>query len=291
MYDVICAGQAVLDCITRGREERPYRPNVYRAQTIRLHTGGDAVNESMALSALSRRVAIVCALGRDLAGDLLWDRLERAGVSTRRVSRMDFDTPIANLQVGEDGSRFSVNSGATRLEGYAIRPEALQGARIVSFASLFRPPLAEPEQICSLIRRAKAAGAVVCADTKLPLEPDLTLERIQEVLPLIDYFFPNEAEAAFYTGEKTVPEMAEALRNRGIRNVVIKCGPRGCYVSGEEGRFALDALPVPQVVDTTGAGDHFVAGFLSTLLDGEALHRCACAALEQAALAITRTGG
>ena len=291
MYDVICAGQAVLDCITRGREEQPCRPNVYRAETIRLHTGGDAVNESMALSTLGRRTAIVCALGRDLAGDLLLDQLNRAGVDTSRVCRRDFDTPIANLQVAMDGSRFSVNSNATALKGYAMDPEALLGSRIVSFASLFRPPLADVDRLTALIRRAKAGGAIVCADTKLALTPGLGLDRIAGVLPLVDYLFPNDAEAACYTGEQDVSAMARAIRVMGVANVIIKCGAAGCYVSGEEGAFALPAVDVDHVVDTTGAGDHFVAGFLDALLDGAGLRACACAGLEEAARAITRTGG
>ena len=142
MIDVVCIGQAVLDCITRGKESSPYRPNVYRAESIRLHTGGDAVNESMALAGMGFQTAIVCGLGWDIAGNLIENELARAGVNTAGIRRIEgMDTPIANLQVAKDGSRISVNSGATRLPGYRILPEEIPEASIVSFASLFRPPL------------------------------------------------------------------------------------------------------------------------------------------------------
>ena len=291
MLDVICAGQAVLDCITRGKESAPYKPNVYRAETIRLHTGGDAVNEAMALTGLGAEVAVVCGLGEDIAGNLILSELARAGVHTERVRRAAIDTPIANLQVARDGSRVSINSNATRLEGFQIEPEALTGARVVSFASLFRPPLADFTVLKKLIRAAHASGAVVCADTKLPLTEALSLDGLQEVLPLIDYIFPNEKEAAYYTGETEFPAMARALTDRGIRNVVIKAGPAGCYVRGPEEEFALPATPVERVVDTTGAGDNFVAGFIAGLLRGDALRGCAEGGIRQAAAAITHTGG
>ncbi len=291
MFDVICAGQAVLDCITRGREAEPYKPNVYRADTIRLHPGGDAVNESMALAGMGFSAAAVCGLGRDIAGDIVASELEKAGVFTGRVRRANLDTPIANLQVARDGSRISVNSGATRLEGFQIDPEDLKGARVVSFASLFRPPLADLERVAALVRAARESGAVVCCDTKLPLDDSLRMEGLGEALGLIDYIFPNEMEATYYSGEAEFPAMARALHRLGIRNVIIKAGPQGCYVSGPGEAFALPALPVENVVDTTGAGDNFVAGFLSGILRGGGLRTCAELGLRRAAEAITHTGG
>lgn len=291
MLDVLCAGQAVVDCITRGKENEPYRENVYRAETIRLHTGGDAVNEAKTLSAMGIRAGVVCCLGNDIAGDVIFRELTDAGVDTSRISRLSIDTPIANLMVAEDGSRISVNSQAIQLPGYRIAPDVLSGAGVISFASLFRPPLADAGSVRELIRRAKKEGAVICADTKLPVDPHVRIEDLQEVLPLIDYFFPNEKEAAYYTGKDSYPEMAKAFREMGIRNVIIKTGPEGCYVSGEEGQFSLPAVPVEKVLDTTGAGDNFVAGFISGILHKAALKECAEKGIRKAAESITGIGG
>ena len=291
MLDVLCAGQAVVDCITRGKETDPYKENVYRADTIHLHTGGDAVNESMALASMGYDTAVICCLGNDLAGDLVFRELESAGIHTDRISRLSVDTPVANLQVASDGSRISVNSHAVRLEGYQIDPALLTGAKVISFASLFRPPLEKPQIVTELIRAAKKSGAVICADTKLPVTGAVSIEEFSEILTLIDYFFPNEKEAAYYSGMKTYADMAHAFRERGIRNVIVKTGKDGCYVSGEEGEFALPAIPVEKVLDTTGAGDNFVAGFISGILEKDTLYRCAQKGTERAARVITRIGG
>ena len=286
MKDVICCGQAVLDCITRGKEKAPYRENVYRAESVHLRAGGDAVNESVTLAGMGVRAAVVCGLGDDIAGRIVLDELRRAGVDTERISAMSSDTPIANIQVETDGSRISVNSGATRLPGYRIAPESLRGARIVSFASLFRPPLEEPEVIRQLIAEAKKDGTIVCADTKLPLVEGIDMEILSDVWPLVDFFFPNEKEAAFYTGKKELPEMADALYAFGIGNVIIKAGKEGCYLKNAEESTPLPAVPVETVRDTTGAGDHFVAGFISGILKGLPARECASLALASAAKAI-----
>ena len=288
--DVICLGQAVVDCITRGRENAPDGKLAQRADSIRLSTGGDAVNESFVLAGMGINAELVCGLGNDLAGTIIMGEARRRGVGTERISIVEeMDTPVANLMVSADGSRYSVNSRATMLPGYLPGADAVKGARVVSFASLFRAPLDRKETIISLIRSAWEDGAVICADTKLPTFRELTLADISEVLPMVSYIFPNEKEAAFYTGEDSFPRMAEVFHSCGIKNVVIKAGAQGCFMSTGKDSFSLPALPV-EAVDTTGAGDNFVAGFISGILEGDGPHRCCERALAKAAESIQHMG-
>ena len=288
--DVVCVGQAVIDCITRGREAEPYKENVYRAERIALSTGGDAVNESFALKTLGHSVRLVCGTGDDLAGNIILAEAKRRGVDSYGVTvSPDLITPVANLIVRTDGSRYSMNSLATKLDGYTPSPELLAGSKIVSFASLFRAPLDNAETVCSLIRAAKESGAVVSADTKLPTWRDIRLSDIAEVIPLIDYIFPNEKEAAFFSGKEDYAGMARAFHKYGVKNVIIKTGPEGCYASLTDGTYTLAARSVP-VVDTTGAGDHFVAGFLSGLINGLSHKECRERALDTAAGCVQRIG-
>ena len=117
----------------------------------------------------------------------------------------------------------------------------------------------------------------------MPTYRKLNLEDIREILPLIDYMFPNENEGEYYTGETDYMAMAEHLRSLGVKNVIIKTGEKGCTVSGEQGSFSMPAYAV-NAVDSTGGGDNFVAGFISALLHGGSLRECcqygtACAAV------------
>ena len=298
-YDVLCIGQAVIDCIPRGQEADKHREIVFRAERIELHIGGDAVNESIALSEMGYRAAIACGVGTDAAGNLLRTELARHGVDTSCVRVMEeLTTPIAQLVVHQDGGRHSINSRATMLQGYvpALGKKEMESAAIVSFASLFRAPLDQADVVKTLLRSAKEAGSVISADTKLPTYREMRMDDLADVWPLVDYIFPNEKEAAYYAGYegKTLSgqdyfSVADFFRGYGIRNVIIKAGAEGCYVSGEEGQFHLPARPV-EVIDSTGAGDNFVAGFLSGVLRGEDTGSCAERGLDRAARCISRMG-
>ena len=114
---------------------------------------------------------------------------------------------------------------------------------------------------------SKDIGQLVFADTKMPNFRFLTLDDLGDSLPLIDYITPNEDEARYYSGKETPEEMADAFLSRGVRNVIIKLGARGCFFKNREGSFSLPACEI-RAVDATGAGDNFVAGFASEILRG-----------------------
>lgn len=287
--EVICVGQAVVDCITRGRED--LTPTVSRAASITMSAGGDAVNESVAIAQMGHSAGVVIALGQDLAGDMVKKVLTDHGVDTSRAVRMDapFATPIANLLVRLDGTRRSISSTASLLPGFVPDSASLSGARVVSLASLFRAPFLDPAVVADLARAAKEAGAIVCADTKLPNYVDLGLDDLRDALACVDYFFPNESEAAHFTGRDDFPGMAEVLLGYGIGCVIIKAGDKGCYVATSEGGCMVPALEC-EVVDATGAGDHFVAGFICGLLEDKPLLDCVHAGRELASASLAYSG-
>lgn len=290
MFDVICVGQAVVDCITKGREEEPYKENVYRAKTISLHTGGDAMNEAIALSHMGVQVSVVCGLGEDVAGKLILNELKQNGIHTDLVTIGKNVTPIANIQVAEDGSRYSINSESTKLFGYRL-PSVIPNTKILSLASLFRPPLVEKEVVLHIVKEAKEKGSIIVVDTKLPLAEEINLDSYKEILALVDYIFPNEKEAEYYTKKTVYQDMADVLHGYGIPHVILKLGKEGCYISSKEIQKHLPALPIEHIEDSTGAGDHFVAGFLAHLLQGESFEACAQNGLLEASFCLQRTGG
>jgi len=288
--EVVCIGQAVVDCITRGCAENPHKKNVFQADHIALGTGGDAVNESVMLARMGHRVRLVCGLGQDMAGRLVLDQVTQNGIDTDFITvDGQICTPIANLMVNQDGSRSSINSPASMLGEYKPPTEAVHGSKVVSFASLFRAPLDRREVVVDLIRAAKAEGAIVCADTKLPTYREIHLRDLTEVLSLIDYIFPNEDEAAYYTGKDDFMEMAEWIHRLGVHNVIIKTGPRGCVACGEAGKFTM-ASRAAEAIDSSGAGDSFVAGFISGLLKGENFYDCCESGMISAAECVQRIG-
>ena len=268
-FDVVCVGVAIVDSIIRGFDPEPVSAGGFRAASASLRVGGDAVNQAIAAAALGMRARIVCALGRDDAGELLAAALRRGGVDTALIQyKKDAPTPVTTMFVRPDGSRRSITTDSRALGFHPERdPGFLRGAGALLLGSLFRTPFDDPAAVVTLLRAAKAAGVPVYADTKLPNFRVLTLDDLAEALPQIDCITPNEAEAAHYTGKTAPEDMAAEFLRRGVGSVIVKLGERGCYYRSADLELRLPAFPVP-AADATGAGDNFIAGFVSERLRG-----------------------
>ena len=268
-YDVICVGMALVDSIIMGFDPNPVSASGYRAASGSLNVGGEAVNEAMAAAKLGLKTGILCSLGEDAAGDMIVSALQRCGVDPEPILRSAaHPTPVTTMFVREDGTRRSITNSAHR---YNFHPERhtdrFSGARALILGSLFRAPFDDPEIIHAVLTAAKAEGQLVFADTKLPNFRFLTLEDLRDSLPLIDYITPNEDEAHYYTGKEKPEDMSDAFLARGVKNVIIKLGGRGCLLKNERESIFLPACRIT-AVDATGAGDNFAAGFASEILRG-----------------------
>lgn len=267
--ELICVGMALVDSIIKGFDPEPISASGFRAQSGSLNVGGEAVNEAMAAAKLGVRTAILCSLGEDQAGDMVTGALMRCGVEPGLIVRTkEHPTPVTTMFVNADGTRKSITNEAHRYNFHPDRYSArLTGARALILGSLFRAPFDDPGIIRSVLTAAKEAGQLVFADTKLPNFRFLTLDDIKDSLPLIDFITPNEDEARYYSGRTEPSEMAGVFLDRGVKNVIIKLGGRGCYFRSREGELFLPPCEI-QAVDATGAGDNFVAGFASEILRG-----------------------
>lgn len=267
--DVICAGMALVDSIIKGFDPVPVSASGYRAVSGSLNAGGEAVNESVAAAKLGLRTGILCSLGEDAAGGLVTGELRRSGVDCSRILRSkEHPTPVTTMFVNEDGTRKSITNSAHRFNFRPDQyPERFTGAKALILGSLFRAPFDDPKIIYTVLSAAKASGQIVIADTKLPNFRFLTLEDIKDSLPLIDYITPNEDEARYFTGKEDPEEMADVFLSFGVGNVIVKLGAKGCLLKNARSLIRLPACAI-HAVDATGAGDNFVAGFVSEILRG-----------------------
>ena len=268
-YDILCVGTALVDSLIRGFDPEPVSASGYRAESGTLSVGGEAVNEAMAAAKLGMRTGILCSLGEDGAGELVAGALRRCGVDVGAIAwSKEHATPVTTMFVNADGTRRSITNGAHRYNFHPERyPERLGKARAVILGSLFRAPFDDPEVVCAVAEAVKAAGSLLIADTKLPNFRFLTLEDLKSSLGLIDCVTPNEDEARYYTGKDEPEAMADVFLSYGVGSVIVKLGAKGCLYKDKETVLRLPALPV-RAVDATGAGDNFVAAFVSERLRG-----------------------
>jgi len=234
---------------------------------IALAPGGSAANVAAWVARIGAPAAFVGAVGSDAFGDLIVADLAREGVAGH-ITRNQYDTGVIVVMIDRAGQRSMItNQGADfHLQPADIPAAVIQQAAHVHITawSLFTdPPRAA---VIHAAKLAKAAGATVSFDpASYQMIREMgrdTFDAIVAELP-IDIIMPNRDEGIVLTGEREPAAIARALRNR-FRDavVVLKLDKDGCYVSAH-GYAQHHTTTAVSVVDATGAGDSFNAGFLA----------------------------
>lgn len=293
MKRVEIIGAAIVDVLVSPAEEEVFQTGSYAADQIVMTHGGDALNEATVLQQLGVPVHLETVIGNDTAGETICRHMENAGLEESGLHiRDELNTSVNVVLVKKDGERcFLTNPHASqrKLELKDITMPFPKEINILCFASIFVFPQLKTEEMKIIFSQAKSQGITVCADMTKRKNNE-TVEDIAPALKYIDYLFPNEEEALLITGKETAEEAAACLLSAGVGTVVIKCGAKGCLVKTAEKEFWAPAVQNIKCVDTTGAGDSFVGGFLYGLANDFALEKCAEFANECGAKAIEKVG-
>jgi sugar/nucleoside kinase (ribokinase family) len=286
---VICVGNAAVDVPLSPVDRRILTIDSYPIDRIIPMTGGSGINVSTILSRLGVRTALVTLLGTDMLGDFLMRHCEDSGIDTAYIIRSsEADTPLFIGLVREDGERTFVvgrSSSTFRFNASHVDFDCMNGAKLLTFASIFIMPQFDDEGLTTLFAEAKKRGLIVCADM-MKSRKEQRLDSIRNCLYYVDHFFANLEEAAFLTGKDSQDKMADELLDAGTGHVIIKDGARGCYVASKEFRAECPAYHNEHVVDTIGAGDNFVAGYICALLEQKSFIDCAKAGNAVASISV-----
>jgi ribokinase len=249
--------------------------------------GGKGANQAVAAARLGASVRMVGLVGEDAFGDELVAGLEREGVDTAGVRRVSAPSGVALIVVDDRGQNSIVwVPGANAAWDEQATASAESWAAQCRFLVL---PLEVPRDVAErAVRGARKAGARVI------LNPAPHRRGDEAYFEDVDVLVPNELEATLFAGldphaRQDQAAVAQRLRSLGPRAVVITLGSEGALVTSEEGTQHLPAFPV-EVVDTTAAGDAFVAGLAVALLRGTPLLEAVRFANAAGALAVTRAG-
>ena len=216
-----------------------------------LATGGSAGNAINALASLGAATGLIGKIGNDRYGDFFREKFQKRGTETFLLTSDTLPSGVASTFISADGERtFATHLGAAA----ALKAEELTLDMFRGYAYLF-------------------------VEGYLVQDHDVILHAIELAFFLllvnkyVDIVFANEEEAKAFTGK----EGKEALDViAGMCSIaVVKMGARGSLVRKGTETIVVDACKVDRVVDTTGAGDYFAAGFLYGLTSGYALERCA----------------
>jgi sugar/nucleoside kinase (ribokinase family) len=292
MAEIVVVGNFVVDIIGKPLDRLPERGRLAMIDTLETHVGGNGPNTSGALGRLGADVAVVGRVGVDLYGRFLTEQLAGWGVDTETVVRdPGAATALTLVAVDSEGERsFIHHLGANAAFSPADVDWARLGApRHLHLASYFILPRFLGTEAAELLAECRRRGVTTSLDVCWDRSGGW-MELLRPCLEHVDYLMPSEEEAQQLTGRSDPAEVVHALRDAGVRTVVLKLGDRGCLYAGNDGLLRLPALSV-DVKDTTGAGDCFIAGFLFGRMRSWDLERCLRFANACGARAVTAVGG
>lgn len=273
--DVVCAGILVADHVCSPMDRLPDEGHLIAVPEMYLLTGGCAANVAVNVAKQNIGVQVVGKIGDDYWGRFVREDLEARGVDTRHVAvsaRAQTSQTMILLCRGQD-RRFVHTFGANGdFRGADITPELLAGAKVLYVGGYLAMPNLLPEDVAAIFRDCRERDIRTVLDVVIPTGYDYQGE-LDTVLPYTDVFLPNNDEAEMLTGEVDPRRQAAALREKGVRTVVITLGGAGLLFS--EGDRVWRATHFPsEVIDQTGAGDAFCAGFISGMVRGLDLIGC-----------------
>jgi sugar/nucleoside kinase (ribokinase family) len=290
--NVLVAGELNPDLIMRDCGNFPAPGKEVRVNDVELILGSSSAICAVGLARLGDSVSFTGAVGADFYGAYCVDVLRWAGVDVSRVRRRDdLKTGITVSITSETDRALVTYPGATSALRSDDLPDAVfAGHDHFHVSSWFLQDGLRPG-LKNRFAAARRAGLTTSLDCGYDPSENWSQDLV-DTLAEVDVFLPNQSEILGITGCCSVEEGIRRLDNGRIL-VVVKLGAEGCVAWRRGESLRVPAFPV-EVVDTTGAGDSFNAGFLHTWMRGEALPNClrfatACGALSTRGLGGTAT--
>ena len=288
---VLCCGNLVRD-IAVGPVTDPGWGRSTWVDFIEEGIGGNGANTAYTLAKLGTPARLIGTIGADDAGDRVLATLQSAGVDTRFVERSSLPTPSTVALVSPTGDRALLHrpgaSGDVFKHNIVISAELTSGCSWFHLGNVFALP-ALRSRAAELMEQLRGSGLRISIDTGWDARGEW-MRVLGPCLDGADLLFVNADEARELTGRTDPVEAARGLRQHGARTVVVKLGPAGSLVYSGGNATALPAFRV-NVVDTTGAGDCFVGGFLAALQRGFDEIEAARFANAVGALSVQKLGG
>ncbi|MGR5144443.1 carbohydrate kinase family protein [Photobacterium sp. DNB23_23_1] len=269
MKSIACLGMAVADVIVGPVNAFSFESDVTLVDNVQVKPGGDAANVALNLAAMRTPVSLHSMLGDDMFGRYLQEVYQAKGVEgSVKMSKL-YQTATAVALVKQDGERvFLYNGGAIDEMTMAdIDVTNILSHNMLHVSGFYLLPALENSGLNELFYTAKQQGKITSLDVGWNAD-EQWLDKIAPVLPSLTYFLPTLNEAQKITGYLSIEDCAAFFIARGVENVVIKAGAKGAYVNDGDLTYWVKGEYVETVVDTTGAGDGFVSGFLSAISRG-----------------------
>jgi ribokinase len=279
---LLVVGDANPDLVLRGDVVPRWGQSEQLLDAADLVLGGSAAITACGAARLGVPTALLAAVGADVYGDFVRSALSSRGVSARLVTVPE-PTGLSVILSAADRTILTLTGAIGALDPAGITIDGYAHLHVASY--FLQPKLAAG--LADVFARAHAAGVTTSLDTNW--DPAERWTGVREVLAYTDVFLPNEAELAAITGIADPSDAALLLVEDGT-TVALKQGVVGSQAWWPGGTCRQPGLAV-SVVDTTGAGDSFNAGFLAGWLRDLPVERCLAMAVAAGSLSTRAAGG
>ncbi len=291
-----CIGAALVDILMKpiGKYPKPHvRSNVF-VEEMNFSPGGGATNCALSLSKMGANTTLFSKVGEDHHADFIQNELNDAGVNCKRtlVRSKAHKTSTVFVGVDHDGERtfISYHGALTDFKLSDFDEKHLLSAEVLIYPDLFNIPNFDNLDLKDLLRKAQQQGTLTILDETWGIL-GLQKELFESTIPYLDFIMPSMDDLQhMYPGDN--PEVvANHLISIGAKNVIIKLGADGVLFVNSNQKFNVAALTnAVDVVDCTGAGDNFNAGFVFALSRNLSLENSIEFANEVAGIAISHIG-
>ena len=282
---VVSLGVHIVDILGRPVTGIPPGQHNHFLDEIRVTAAGTAAGTSVDLAKLGAEVVAMGAIGEDELGDFLVMLMSRRGIDTSRLARKHgVQTSATILPIRPNGERpaLHVPGASPSLELADIDLDAVASADVLHVGAPDVLADFASRSLLQVLDVAKAHDVIVTVDLLYSGEA-ATFDLLRPLLPLVDYFMPNAEQLCAITGASDLNDAVGIVRSVCPTTVVVKMGADGSLVAGDGPTFHIPALPI-DVVDTTGCGDAYSAGFIVGLARGWGLTAAAWFGTAAAAL-------
>ncbi len=273
MAKVVCLGIQIVDILGRPVTEIPPGQNVALLEEIRITVAGTAAGTSIDLAKLGADVVAMGAIGEDELGNFLLGTMQRYGIDTSCLIRKPgVQTSSTMLPIRPNGERPALHvPGANgELVWEDLDLDVIAGADYLHMGGTSLMPKFDGEPTRKVLEFAKQNNVTTTFDLVAVERPDL-LDLIEPCLPFVDYFMPGFEEAIMMCGLTDRQEVIRFFLERGAAHTVFKMGELGSSIASlENGQIKETRIPCfkAPVIDSTGCGDAYCAGFITALSMG-----------------------
>jgi len=278
MAKVVSLGVHIADVLGRPVTEIPPGQNIALLQEIRITVAGTAAGTSVDLAKLGAEVYAMGALGEDELGNFVVSTMQRYGIHTEGlVRKKGVQTSATMLPIRPNGERPALHVTGSNGE-LTFEDVNLATVAAAQYLHIGGTPLMakfDGAPMARVFRHGRERGVVTTYDILAIPRPGV-LQLIETALPWVDYFMPGLEEAVMLTGRRDRKDLIRYFVDKGARHTVFKMGAEGSSIGWvENGSVKEIRIPTYQVpvVDSTGCGDAYCAGFIVGLSKGWDLER------------------